>query len=574
LTNGCALALPMTTRKAGASKNEFSGGWRRVSLEGQLLDQKSLRAVTGKTADWNEIAKDCIAFANATGGRLLLGIEDGENAPPSNQHIPADLPDTLRRKLAERTVNVSVLPDVVTAPNGGQYIELRIPRAMAVASTTDGRYFLRVADQSKPVTGDDVMRLASERAALPWETQTTLHIPRAEVDATKRDKLLAALRASDRVKASVKEKSDDELLDHYQLAQGQMLTNLGVLCLGRQHHRAQLTTAPVIQFIKYDEHGQKVNKLVWDDHTQSPMELIEAVWLEVPDFRERYELPDGLYRQNVPAFDEIVVRELLVNALVHRPYTQRGDIFLNLHPDRLEMVNPGPLPLGVTPHNVLHTTVRRNEHLARLFHDLKLMEREGSGFDKIFEVLLSQGRPMPELIETHDRVQVTVRRRILKPEVIDFIAKADQTYQLTQRERIALGLLAQHDALTARELADTLELPSVEALQPWLKRLLDWHLVQSAGRTQATRYFVDPGLLRSLQFTGETTLKRIEPHRLAALVLEDLRRYPQSAISEIHQRIGGEIHPKQVKRALEELIERGAVRFEGNNRWRRYWKVT
>lgn len=546
----------------------------RVSLEGQLLDQKSLRAVTGKTADWNEIAKDCIAFANATGGRLLLGIEDGQNAPPVDQHIPADLPDTLRRKLAERTVNVSVLPDVVTAPNGGQYIELRIPRAMAVASTTDGRYFLRVADQSKPVTGDDVMRLASERAALPWETQTTLHIPRREVDATKRDKLLAALRASDRVKASVKEKSDDELLDHYQLAQGQALTNLGVLCLGRQHHRAQLTTAPVIQFIKYDEHGQKVNKLVWDDHTQSPMELIEAVWLEVPDFRERYELPDGLYRQNVPAFDEIVVRELLVNALVHRPYTQRGDIFLNLHPDRLEMVNPGPLPLGVTPQNVLHTTVRRNEHLARLFHDLKLMEREGSGFDKIFEVLLSQGRPMPELIETHDRVQVTVRRRILKPEVIDFIAKADQTYQLTQRERIALGLLAQHDALTARELADTLELPSVDALQPWLKRLLDWHLVQSAGRTQATRYFVDPGLLRSLKFTGETTLKRIEPHRLAALVLEDLQRYPQSAISEIHQRIGGEIHPKQVKRALEELIERGSVRFEGDNRWRRYWAIS
>jgi len=57
----------------------------------------------------------------------------------------------------------------------------------------------------------------------------------------------------------------------------------------------------------------------------------------------------------VPAFDEVVVRELLVNALVHRPYAQRGDVFLNLHPDRLEVVNPGPLPLGVTPQNVLHT---------------------------------------------------------------------------------------------------------------------------------------------------------------------------------------------------------------------------
>lgn len=544
-----------------------------MSLEGQLRDQKSLRAVTGKTADWGELAKDCIAFANATGGQLLLGIEDGADQPPAEQRIPAELPDTLRRKLAERTVNVTVLPDVVTAANGGQFIALRIPRSLAVASTTDGRYCLRVSDQSRPVTGDDVLRLASERAALPWETQTTLQLPRAEADPAQTQALLQALRASDRVKPSVKEKSDDELLDHYQLAQGPWLTHLGVLCIGRQQQRAQLLSAPVIQFIKFDELGQKVNKLVWDDHTLSPMALIEAVWAEVPDFRERYEVPDGLYRQHVPAFDEVVVRELLVNALVHRPYTQRGDIFLNLHPDRLEVVNPGPLPLGVTPQNVLHTTVRRNEHLARLFHDLKLMEREGSGFDKVFEVLLSQGRPAPELIETHDRVQVTIRRRIMAPKVIDFIAKADQAYPLTQRERITLGLLAQHEAMTARELGAALELPTVDALSPWLRRLLEWQLVRSAGRTQATRYFIAPELLQALDFRATTTLKRIEPHRLAALVLEDLQRYPGSAISAVHQRVGAEIHPKQVKRAVDELIARGAVRYEGDKRWRRYWAV-
>jgi ATP-dependent DNA helicase RecG len=185
-----------------------------VTLEGQLRDQKSLRAVAGKTADWHEIAKDCIAFANARGGQLLLGIEDGQREPPPDQRIPTDLPDTLRRKLGERTVNVTVLPDVVTAPNGGQYVALRIPRSMAVASTTDGRYFLRVADQSKPVTGDDVMRLASERAALPWETQTALQVPRKQADAAQQRKLLQDLRASDRVKPSVKEKTDDELLDH------------------------------------------------------------------------------------------------------------------------------------------------------------------------------------------------------------------------------------------------------------------------------------------------------------------------------------------------------------------------
>lgn len=203
---------------------------------------------------------------------------------------------------------------------------------------------------------------------------------------------------------------------------------------------------------------------------------------------------------------------LMVNAIVHRPYTQRGDIFLNMHPDRLEVVNPGLLPMGVTPQNILHASVRRNDQLARLFHDLRLMEREGSGFDKIFEVLLSQGRPAPELIEGNDRVQISVRRRILKPAVIDFISKVDETYQLTQRERIALGLLAQHDVLTARELTELLELTTVDLLQPWIKRLLQWGLVQSAGRTKSTRYFIDPRLLHDLNFVGDTTLKRIETH--------------------------------------------------------------
>jgi ATP-dependent DNA helicase RecG len=541
-----------------------------MSLEGQLLDRKSLRAISGRTANWDEIAKDCIAFANATGGRLQVGIENDQSQPPTGQQIPPELPDTLRRRISEKTVNVVVLVDIVTTPSGGQYLDLVISRSVAVASTTDGRYFIRVADQSKPVTGDDVMRLASERSAVPWESQITLKISRNDVDITKQNRLIQGFRASDRVKDFVKEKTDTELIDHYQLTQGNFLTNLGVLCIGHAYHRSLLATAPAVQFIKYDELGQKVNKLAWDDHTLSPIELIETIWQQVPDFREHYELPEGLYRQNIPAFDEIVIRELLVNAFVHRPYTQRGDIFLNLSPDRLEVVNPGLLPMGVTPNNILHTTVRRNEHLARIFHDLKLMEREGSGFDKIFEVLLSQGRPAPEVKEIHDRVVVTVRRRISKPEVIDFIASADQTYHLTQRERIALGLLVQQDSLAARELVAMLELSGPDSLGPWLKRLLAWQIVGSTGRTKAARYFVDAGLMRSLKFTGVTTLKRIEPHRLVALILEDLKRYPGSAISDVHQRIGKEIHQKQVKRGIDELVGRGIVRFEGDKRWRRY----
>lgn len=541
-----------------------------MSLEGQLLDRKSLRAVSGKTADWAELAKDCVAFANALGGRLLIGIEDGQTEPPPGQRLPAGLADTVRRRIAERTVNVSLRPAEHVAANGGHYLELAIDRAGAVASTSDGRYFLRVGDASRPVLGDEVLRLATERQALPWETLTTLAVPREQVDAGQQAAVLAGLRASDRVKASVKEKSDAELLDHYLLARGPHLTHLGVLCIGQQADRARLGTAPVIQFIKRDAQEHKVNKLSWDDHTLSPLQLVDVVWRDVPDFREFYEVAEGLWRSQVPAFDERVIRELLINALVHRPYTQRGDLYLNLHPDRLEIVNPGLLPLGVTPDNVLHASVRRNEHLARLCHDLKLMEREGSGMDAVYDVLLSQGRPAPVVSEGPDWVCVRLARTAPDRQVLAFIAKAGEAYPLTQRERITLGLLASCEGLTARELAARLELRDAEQLRPWLGRLGDWGLVRQAGRTQATRYFVAPDLLRRLDFPAVTTLKRIEDHRLQALVQEDLARYPGSAFGDIHQRIGAEIPIRRLRTTLAKLVDRAVLHKTGERRGTRY----
>lgn len=542
-----------------------------MSLEGQLLDNKSLRSVSGKNADWAELAKDCVAFANSVGGKLLIGIEDGAATPPDDQLIPQGLSDTIRRRISELTVNVTVYPTVRISCNGGEFVELSVGRTSTrIASTSDGRFFLRIGDSSCPILGDDIMRLANERAAMPWETLTSLEVPRDQVDPAKTQKFVESIRTSDRVKPSVKEKTSDELLDHYQLARGARLTNLGVLCIGLQHDRARLGSAPVIHFIKRDSQDQKVNKLSWDDYTMSPMELVDAVWHDVPDFREFYEVAEGLFRTQVPAFDERVIRELLINALVHRPYTQRGDIYINLLADRLDIVNPGRLPLGVTPENVLHASVRPNEHLARLCHDLKLMEREGSGFDAIYDVLLSQGRPTPTVEEGPDWVCVSLSRRAPDQQVLNFIAKADQMHPLSQRERIALGLLAQNEALTAEELAAKLELPRADQLRPWLARLCEWGLVGQIGRTRATRYFVQPEFLRSLDFPTVTTLKRIEGHRLEALILEDLRLYPSSAIGDIHQRIGEEIPRRRLKGTLKQLVDSGVVSMTGKLKGVRY----
>ena len=538
--------------------------------EDQTSERKSLRVVTGGSADFSELAKDCVCFANGTGGRIIVGIEDGDLLPPPGQRMDSALMDRVRRRIGELTVNVQVLPEVWRYDNGGEVLVLTIPRAAGVASTSDGRYYLRVGDTCQPVVGDDVLRLATERPSIPWETLTHLGVPVGNADVAKTTSWCAAIRASDRVKASVREKSDSELLEHYGLAVRGVLTNLGVLLTGKAADRARLGSAPVVQAIRLDAQGKKVGKLSWDDHTLSPVELLDAIWTGVPDFRESYEIPDGMFRSTVPAFEESVVRELLVNALVHRPYTQRGDIYLNLDPEKLEVVNPGRLPLGVTPKNILHASRRRNDGLARVFHDLKLMEREGSGFDLMYERLLASGRGAPTPSEGPDSVHVVVPRRILHPGVIWFLGEADRKFSLSQREKIALGLLAPTEGLSAVELAERLELNSPPEVGRWLERLINLGLVQQAGRTKATRYFVPPDLLKASGLDHQTTLKRVSPHRLRALVLEDLERYPNSAISDIHRRIGSEIAQRTIKRALDQLTLGDRVKPSGENRGRTY----
>lgn len=541
-----------------------------LGAEGQVLDRKSLRTVIGSTADFKALAQDCVGFANGAGGTLVIGIEDDDTRPPAGQRVDLTVLENLRKRIGELTVNVQALPELRRDDNGGEYIVLRVSRSHGAASTHDGRYYLRIGDATQPLVGDDIMRLADERPAAPWEAMTSQAVPSSAVDPGQLARWTARLRASERVKTSVKEKSDAELLEHYGLARAGVLTNLGVLLLGLPADRARLGTAPIVQAIRYDERGTKIGKLVWDDHVLSPIELIDAIWTEVPDFRESYELPDGMFRTNIPAFEEAVVRELLVNALVHRPYTQRGDLFLNLHPDRLEVVNPGRLPLGVTPRNILHASRRRNDALARVFHDLKLMEREGSGFDLMYERLLMSGRGAPVVTEGTDSVHVTVPRRVVQPGVIRLLFEADQRHQLTQRERIALALLAQTEGLTAAELLERLELEDSAGVRYWLGRLVDLGLIRQAGRTRATRYYVPPRLLRAVGLDDVTTLVRVEPHRLKALVVEDLERYPDSGRADIHRRIGSEIHVKALTRALEALLREGAIVPKGERRWRTY----
>ena len=465
--------------------------------ENQFIEKKSLRIITGKSANFKELAKDCVCFANSRGGFILIGFEDRESLPPIGQIIDADLPFIIKKKIAENTVNVGLNPSIKKADNGAEYIELEVLNSTAtIASTSDGKYYFRSADTCVALLPDELSRLFTDKPAYVWETKKT-RVLKSEVDSDKLRQFQTDIKNSSRVSVIVKQKSIDELLDHYKFSDGECLTNLGVLWLGTRRARGNLLYAPTIHFFKFDANGHQVNKIFWDDASLNPKELIEAVWTEIPDWKEGVDVSDGMFRKFIPNYEEEVLRELLANALVHRPYTMRGDIFINLYHDKLEVVNPGLFPIGVTVHNVLHKNVRRNEALAQVFYDVLLMDKEGSGIDKMYQVLLSHAKQIPEPFQDDDYVMFTVKRRISNPEIITFIGRANDEFQLTMKELISLGLIAQNNSLSALEFSKQLDLPEqANVITHWLGKLIELGIIISKGKTKGTQYLVNPEFLK------------------------------------------------------------------------------
>lgn len=527
-------------------------------------DKKKLDAVTGKSADWDELAKDCVCFANTRGGKIWIGIADKENLPPPHQKIDEQLPHIIQKKIAERTINVATIAEIKTASNGGQFIELEILfSASTIASTTHGRYYYRSADTCVPLLPDELSRLFSDKPAFVWETRKT-KIPVTDLDPVKFNNFKNDVAQSSRVSEHVRNKSDEEILEHYFFAVDGFLTNLGILWVGKRNHRANLLYAPTIHFLKFDEYDQKVNKILWEDHSLNPKELIEAVWTQIPDWKEGVDVADGMFRKFIPNYEEEVVRELLVNALVHRPYTTRGDIFIHLYPDRLEVINPGLFPIGVTPQNVLHKNIRRNPYLAQVFYDLHLMDKEGSGIDKIYEVLLTNAKPVPIAYQGDDYVKFTVERKIVKPEIVSLINRANELFQLKPKEIISLGLIAQYNALSAIEFTKKLNLPDTpNVVAHWLGRLPELGLILSKGKTKGKEYFINPDFLKKANFKGKTNLKRIENHRLEELIFQDVKIYGPTPLRDIRTRIAPELSYDKIRKTIYKMIDKGIIEKVG-----------
>lgn len=155
--------------------------------EGLKFDKKSLKTVQGKTADYDELAKDCVAFANTEGGHLVIGIEDTDDVPAPEQVIPEGLREQVIKRIGERTINVATNAAIVKSSNGGEYIDLEVFKSqVSIAGTTKGGYYYRDNDESKPIPPDELLRAITDKPSFSWETKVSTKYKTSQCDPKKR----------------------------------------------------------------------------------------------------------------------------------------------------------------------------------------------------------------------------------------------------------------------------------------------------------------------------------------------------------------------------------------------------
>ncbi len=169
----------------------------------------------------------------------------------------------------------------------------------------------------------------------------------------------------------------------------------------------------------------------------------------------------GLFRIEVWDHDEAVYREALLNALTHRDYQLRDVVHVHHYPDRLEIMNPGGLPGGITAGNILrHQPKRRNPLLAEALARLGLVERAGVGVDKMYAMMLRYGKEPPEYMTYPDAVSWSLHNPGFDRRFVRFVARKQEEMQTLSLDMlIVLSLLGREGEASRAQLARALQLP-------------------------------------------------------------------------------------------------------------------
>lgn len=377
----------------------------RANPEGQFLERKSCfnkRTRTPRPLPLKniaaEIAETLVAFANADGGELLIGLDDDGTAS-GLPYIEKQVSKLLEIPASRIDPPLSAKSHIYNS--GVQKILLfETGPSLVTHRTTNGKYLYRDHDRNLPMDAD---RIAHAKALKKQSLTEHAFVPGAGM-ADLREDLVRSVAEKFRPGLDAKQGLIDLRLAEPR--NGDVRLSFAALLLfakdpERWHEKAY------VEYIRFRgtrrEHGANLN-IIQRERISAPLvELAEKVAETIrPHIGQRQVLHDLFFSENAE-YPQFAWQEAVVNAIAHRDYGLRGTpVEIHHYDDRLEVVSPGGLVPPITL-DILRKGAgghaSRNPLIVRVLVIAGLMREVGEGVPRMFEVMESNGLHKPDFSE-------------------------------------------------------------------------------------------------------------------------------------------------------------------------------
>lgn len=417
-----------------------------------------------------------VAFSNAHGGVVYLGVDDtgGCRGLRLNNRVRAQIQDIARN--LDPPVKIELV-------DLGKAVAVRVKEGEDKPYRSSEGFFLRVGATNQKLSRDEILDLAVRFNRVRYESLQRLEF-RYPNDFSK-EYFEAFIRAA-KLDSALRVMSREEMVVSLGVAeqqQGRLIFNhAGILFFA--HNPQRFIPQAKLSYVRYQGTSKTTiidRKIFTESLPQQLQGVLQKLIFDIP---VRYELAERLTRQEHPIYPLRAVEEALVNALVHRDYSEQGaEVQVEFFSDRLEISNPGDLLAGLDLADLGKKAIRRNPLVAELFYRLGYGEKLGSGIARM-RSLMNEWKLLPPQFELAGRffsvclrgpnVQISEEKMLnLSERPRRFMEAINQVVQ-----PFSTSTYAKHFAITQR------------TAQKDLECLMQVGLIEKQGQGKNTRYRV------------------------------------------------------------------------------------
>jgi len=349
----------------------------------------------------DEYLKVICAFANADGGKLVIGVDDSGSpiGVENSKRLLEDIPNKVRNKLG-------IVPSVeVEQREGKDIIGISVNSAL-VPISCDGKYYLRSGSTDLELEGNELTNFLMRKVGKTWDEFIEERASLNDINPETIESFKKA--AEDRIPSIVKEKDHKLILERLNLLDGSKLKRAAILLFGKDTQK--FYPSAYLKIGKFlTEVDLQINDVVEGNLFKQLGNALEILRTKYLKSEIKFE---GIHRREILEYPYEALREAIINALIHRDYLGTSTIQIRVYNDRLVVMNEGKFPPEVPVEKLKteHLSKPKNVLLAGTFYKAGFIESWGRGTVKIVEKCLEQGLPEPDFKEEFGVVTVQFYR--------------------------------------------------------------------------------------------------------------------------------------------------------------------